>query len=140
MPTTWSFDTIKRFSTLDTLEEEGSFKNGPTDGKGLYKSTEDKNDKIIAAAKSDVEKYEDKLKRDLREKERQLARNERVRLDDLPARPRIRSAEKLPEDLSPYITFLHPWMHEVLNVFVLWVMFVFLFVITMVVLKIQDTI
>ncbi|HLM59546.1 MAG TPA: ATP-binding cassette domain-containing protein, partial [Pyrinomonadaceae bacterium] len=32
MPATWSFDTMKRFSTLDTLEEEGAEADGKTKG------------------------------------------------------------------------------------------------------------
>src|SRR5262249_31623949 len=47
MPAAWSFDTIKRFSTLDTLEPEGAELNGRTGGLGLYKYTETENEKII---------------------------------------------------------------------------------------------
>ncbi|HMJ07545.1 MAG TPA: FHA domain-containing protein, partial [Pyrinomonadaceae bacterium] len=36
MPSAWSFDTMKRFSTLDTLEPEGADPNGKTKGRGLY--------------------------------------------------------------------------------------------------------
>ncbi len=48
MPATWFFDTIKRFSTLDTLEEVGLLKNSATAGRGLYKGIKLKNDKVIA--------------------------------------------------------------------------------------------
>src|SRR5207244_3173034 len=43
MPTTWVFDGIKRFSTLDTLDEEGSDPEGDNKGRGLYKHVEDVN-------------------------------------------------------------------------------------------------
>ena len=59
MPAAWSFDTMKRFSSLDTLEEEGALANGKTKGLGYYKYIEKENDKIIAAAKSDLNDYKD---------------------------------------------------------------------------------
>jgi hypothetical protein len=133
MPATWSFDTIKRFSTLDTLEEEGSF-----DGKGLYKKIEAENDRIISDAKVDIKDYESELEKDLKDVERRAANGERVSFNNLPERPKVGEAQKLPEDLSGYITFLHPWMNEFLNLFVLWVMCFGLFVATVIALKIQD--
>ena len=36
MPATWAFDGVKRFSTLDTLDEEGSDPDGENKGRGLY--------------------------------------------------------------------------------------------------------
>lgn len=57
MPATWSFDTMKRFSTLDTLEEEGAKPYGENKGQGLYKFIETENDKIIAEAKRGLNDY-----------------------------------------------------------------------------------
>jgi hypothetical protein len=57
VPATWAFDGIKRFSTLDTLDEEGSDPDGENKGKGLYKHYEELNDGHITKAKEDVEKY-----------------------------------------------------------------------------------
>src|SRR5205814_2790328 len=44
VPATWAYDGIKRFSTLDTLDEEGSEPDGENKGKGLYKHHEELND------------------------------------------------------------------------------------------------
>ncbi len=63
MPATWSFDTMKRFSTLDTLEKEGAEPSGETNGKGLYKYIETENDAVIADAKSDLDAYKKIRKR-----------------------------------------------------------------------------
>ena len=131
MPATWSFDTMKRFSTIETLEPEG-------ERPGLYKSIEDENDRIISDAKNDIRDYEKDLETRLKDAERRAANGEQVRFTGLPERPKVGDAKKVPEDLSAYITFLHPWMHELLNIFVLWVMFFSMFVFAAFVLKIQD--
>ena len=36
MPAAWSFDTMKRYSTLETLEPEGAWPGDGTKGLGLY--------------------------------------------------------------------------------------------------------
>src|SRR5438128_4855358 len=51
MPATWAFDEIKRLSTLDTLDEEGSDSKGDNEGRGLYKHVEDVNDQNITKAR-----------------------------------------------------------------------------------------
>src|SRR3989442_14086031 len=48
VPATWAFDGIKRFSTLDTLDEDGSDSEGANKGRGLYKHIEDQNDENIS--------------------------------------------------------------------------------------------
>ncbi len=50
MPATWAFDGLKRWSTLDTLDEEGSDPDGENKGRGLYKHYEDLNDEHITTA------------------------------------------------------------------------------------------
>src|SRR4029079_15705521 len=66
MPATWAFDGLKRWSTLDILDEEGSDPEGENKGRGLYKHVEDVNDENIGNAQSDIDSYkknsEDKLK------------------------------------------------------------------------------
>src|SRR6266853_3372780 len=57
MPATWAFDGVKRWSTLDTLDEEGSDADGTNKGRGLYKHYEDLNDEHINSAKDDVANY-----------------------------------------------------------------------------------
>lgn len=138
MPATWSFDTMKRFSTLDTLEEEGALKNGKTNGKGLYKSIEAKNDQIIKDTKKKIKDHEKNVSDILEKKQERAANGEKVDFTDLPERPTVQNAEKIPEDLSHYITFLHPWMHELLNLLVLILMFFTLFIFTLIILRLQD--
>ncbi len=138
MPATWSFDTMKRFSTLDTLETEGALAKGKTKGKGLYKFIEEQNDKIIEDTKDKIKKHEISVLDDLTEKERRANRGEQVDFTDLPDRPTVQGAERLPDDLSKYINFLNPWMNEFLNLFVLALMIFTLFVLTLIILRLQD--
>lgn len=138
MPATWSFDTMKRFSTLDTLEEEGALKNGETNGLGLYKSIEAENDKIISDAQKNIKEYERDLEEKLKDAERRANSGERVAFSGMPERPKVGEAIKIPDNLSNYINFLHPWMNELLNLFVLFVMFFTLFVLTLIILRLQD--
>ncbi len=138
MPAAWSFDTMKRFSPLDTLEEEGALRNGETGGKGLYKSIETKNDEIIEDTKTKIKKYEKDLQDRLYEKTKRANQGEKVDFTDLPPRPDVSEAEKIPENLSNYITFLHPWMNAYLNLFVLMFMFFTLFLLTLIILRLQD--
>ena len=138
MPATWSFDTMKRFSTLDTLEEEGAEPNGKTNGKGLYKSIESENDVIIADAKRDLDDYKKDSEAKLKDFQTDLQAGKNVSAPKLDEPPKIKDAVKIPKDLSSYINFLHPWMHEILNQIVLMLMFLILVSATLIVLKLQD--
>ncbi len=132
MPVTWSFDTMKRFSTLDTLEKEGAELNGKTKGLGLYKFIEAENDKIIEDAKADIDKY----KKDAEEKIRSDMQGGRTPSLEDPPKPA--KPVKMPEDLSKYVNFLHPWMNEVLNQLVLVIMFYMLLIATLIIMRLQD--
>ncbi|NOT49300.1 MAG: FHA domain-containing protein [Acidobacteria bacterium] len=128
MPAAWSFDTMKRFSTLDTLEAEGANPKGKTRGLGLYKYVETENEKIIAKAKQDFEDYK---------------RLSQSQFQDGPAdAPDVdltsAAIKKVPDDLSSYVTFFHPWMNEVLNQIVLMLMFWMLAAATLIVLRLRD--
>src|SRR5204862_378376 len=57
MPAAWSFDAIKRFSALDTLEVEGAKPNSAIGGKGYYKYIETENDRIIRESREKIEVY-----------------------------------------------------------------------------------
>lgn len=132
MPVTWSFDTMKRYSGLDTLEKDGALpKENPkskTKGLGLYKFIEQENKDSINNAKEQIEQF----KKDAEEKARI------GQAPDLTNLPSIKEAKPIPENLSPYVTFLHPWMHEILNQFVLMVMFYMLLIVTLIILRLQD--
>jgi len=138
VPAAWSYDTMKRFSTLSTLEPEGATVGDATNGRGLYKQVEEENDSILAKARRDLEEYQSKTETKLKkyDDERNAGLSPpRPDLDEMPAVP---NAKKMPDDLSPYVTFLHPWMNEVLNQVVLMLMFLVLAVVTLIVLRIKD--
>lgn len=149
MPAAWSFDTMKRFSTLDTLEEEGAAPNGINNGLGLYKHIETENDKIIAEAETDIENYRSDAKKDT-DKYRDDMKNyldnvkqgqsaTEPKQPEMKPAPEVKAAVKVPEDLSRYVNFLHPWMNEILNQIVLMLMFFMLVIATLIVLRLQDT-
>src|SRR5215831_19488993 len=148
MPAAWAFDGIKRFSTLDTLDEEGSDTKGKNKGRGLYKHVEDLNDQNIENARRDIESYknnaDDKMK-DYENKMKsyleQAPYNPNLKRPDAPKlgkAPEVPAAEKIPDNLSPYINFLHPWGNILLDPFVLMVMFFGLVIATIITLRAQD--
>ena len=129
---------MERFSNLDTLEPEGALTKDSTGGLGLYKKIESSNDKIIDDAKENIRAYEKDLETKLEKAEKQANRGVKVPFTGMPDRPKVGSAEKIPKDLSNYVSFLHPWMHELINQFVLMLMFLIMFVLTLIALRLQD--
>ena len=128
MPAAYAFDTMKRFSGLDTLEPEGARPNGPTKGKGLYEHIDAENDEMMKKFESDVEDY----KRAAR-----IFQNDPMN-HPTPKEPELPKPQKIPDDLSGYVTFLHPWMNEFVNQLVLMLMFGLLVIVTLIVLRLQD--
>src|SRR5690606_32742628 len=57
MPAAWSFDAMKRFSSLDTLAQEGADPDGKTKGLGLYKSIDAENEKMLDDFRVAIEEY-----------------------------------------------------------------------------------
>ncbi|MGI8469703.1 MAG: FHA domain-containing protein [Pyrinomonadaceae bacterium] len=138
MPATWSFDTMKRFSGLDTLSEEGADPHGGTRGLGYYKYIERENDKIIANAKSDLDDYKTQAQKKIDDFETALKAGENPPKPSLGNPPPIQDAKKIDKNLSDYVNFLHPWMDEVLNQIVLMLMFFMLVIATLIVLRTRD--
>lgn len=138
MPATWSFDTMKRFSSLDTLKEEGADPNGKTRGRGYYKYIETENDRIIADAKGDLENYKQKAQKKIDDFEQSLRMGGNPSKPQLDEPPKIPDAKKIDKNLSGYVNFLHPWMDEVLNQIVLMIMFFMLVIATLIALRSQD--
>jgi hypothetical protein len=138
MPATWSFDTMKRFSSLDTLQEEGADPRGRTKGLGYYKFIETENDKVIADAKKDLQSYKDKTQGKIDEFESELRAGRYSPKPNLEEPPTIKEAKKIDDNLSGYVNFLHPWMNEIVNQLVLMIMFFILVVVTLIVLRMQD--
>jgi ABC-type multidrug transport system ATPase subunit/pSer/pThr/pTyr-binding forkhead associated (FHA) protein len=148
MPATWAFDGLKQFSTLDTLDEEGSDPDGENKGRGLYKHLEDLNDKHIADAREDVGDYKKDAENDSKEYERKMKdyvkdlqsgrQADQPNAPKLKPVPEIHGADKIPDDLSNYINFLHPWGHWTWDPLVLIVMFFFMVIATVITLRAQD--
>lgn len=155
MPATWAFDGLKQFSSsrtdalaLDTLDEEGSDPEGENKGRGLFKHYEDINDQNIEKARNDVAQYKKDAEQDLKDYEKKMKNY----VEDLKAQkqadqpevpklkpvPEVKGAEKVPENLSNYISFLHPWGFWFLDPFVLLLMFFTLVIATIITLKAQD--
>ncbi len=131
MPAAWSFDAMKRSSTLDTLEEEGADPNGKTKGLGLYKSLDAENEKMLEDFRVAIEEYKNAAK----------AFNRDPASNPAPIEPELGNVKKIPDNLTGYVTFLHPWMvNEVVSQTVLMLMFGMLVVITLIVLRLQDLI
>ena len=148
MPATWAFDGIKQFSTLDTLDEEGSAPKGSNKGRGLFKHYEDLNDEHINNAREDVEQYKKDAESDLKNYERKMKDYVReLQSGQQPTQPEapklkpvpeIHGADKIPEDLSNYINFLHPWGYWLTDPFILLVMFFVFVIATIITLRAQD--
>jgi ABC transport system ATP-binding/permease protein len=132
MPAAWSFDTMKRFSTLDTLEPEGADQSDKTKGLGLYKYIEQQNDRIIEESRQEIDKFREEAADKVRES---LDKGESPNIGDP---PKPADAMKIPADLSGYVSFLHPWMHEILNQIVLMIMFFGLVLSILFVLRFKD--
>jgi hypothetical protein len=148
MPATWAFDGLKQFSTLDTLDEEGSDPDGDNEGKGLYKHYEALNDRNIEQARQDVDDYKKDAEHDLKDYEKKMKdyvkdlqagrQSDQPDAPKLKDPPEVKGAEKIPEDVSNYISFLHPWGNKIIDPFVLMFMFFALVIATLVTLKAQD--
>ena len=131
MPAAWSFDAMKRFSSLDTLEEEGANPNGRTKGLGLYKSIDADNEKMLEDFRVAIEDYKKAAK---------AFQNDPLN-NPTPQEPELGNVKKVPKNLSGYVTFLHPWMvNEVVGQLVLMLMFGVLVFVTLIVLRLQDII
>jgi ABC-type multidrug transport system ATPase subunit/pSer/pThr/pTyr-binding forkhead associated (FHA) protein len=148
MPATWAFDGLKQFSTLDTLEEEGSDPDGENQGRGLFKHYEDLNDQNIAKARADVAQYKKDAERDSKDYEQKMKdyiedmkagrQSDQPKAPVLKPVPQVPDAQKVPEDLSNYISFLHPWGYWLLDPFWLLVMFFGFVIATIITLRAQD--
>ena len=129
MPAAYSFDAMKRYSSLDTLEEEGANPKGRTKGLGLYKSIDAENEKMIEDFRVAIEEYKKAAK---------AFRDDPLN-NPTPQEPELGAVKKLPENLGGYVTFLHPWMmNEVVSQIVLMLMFGILAISTLIVLRLKE--
>lgn len=141
MPATWSFDEMKRLSGLDILRgrEEGAEPSSKNEGRGLYKEIKHRNDLTIDQKQQQVEDYKAKSESKLKDYQQQMEKYQKdiekwrmagsagpapkkpeVTLDPVPPKAEV---APIPDDLSDYVDFLHPWGHIWINPLVLLVMF-----------------
>ena len=156
MPATWAFDEMKRLSGLDVLrgKDEGAQAADKDDGRGLYKQVEYENDENISKAKKKIEDYKkdaDESSKDYQRKMEEYQRQaslyqagQTTTYPTKPSPPTLADPPKpddpirIPDDLSGYVDFLHPWGNMILNPLVLLIMFFGLIIATVLALRAQD--
>jgi ABC-type multidrug transport system ATPase subunit len=150
MPATWAFDEMKRMSQLDVLraKDEDAEPSDREEGRGLYKQIERENDQNIDDARAKVAKYKADAEKDIKDFEKKMEEYQKSVMTAHPLTepkapklgpvPQIPEAKKIPDDLSTYVDFLHPWGGHGVNFAVLLTMFfIFLFG-TLIALRSQD--
>jgi hypothetical protein len=150
MPATWSFDEMKRLSGLDVLrgKDENAEPAGKNEGRGLYKQIEHENDsniqdtqKRINEYKSDTEKRSRDFENDTNQYQKALLKGESPVKPTAPKPgppPEVAQATKIPDDLSGFVDFLHPWGGHWTNLGVLLAMLFVLLCATGIALRTQD--
>ncbi|HEV8366778.1 MAG TPA: FHA domain-containing protein [Pyrinomonadaceae bacterium] len=150
MPATWAFDEMKRLSDLDLLraKDEDAQPSDKEGGSGLYKQVERENDQNIEDARAKVDKYKADAEKSISNFEKKMEGYQKDlatgRTGKKPATPKlgpvpeIQPAQKIPDDLSAYVDFLHPWGSRVFDLGVLMAMFFTFCIATIVALRSQD--
>lgn len=147
MPATWSFDEMKRLSTLDTLRAEGSDPKGANKGLGLFEYVKDTNIKRMQRTRNQLDDYRRASNNLVESGRRPTPPNARLDSDQIPFAqtpalgnelPRIPDPEGIKDDLSDYVTFKHSWGGIYVNMIVLLSMFFALLIATLIVLRAQD--
>jgi hypothetical protein len=150
MPATWSFDGMKRLSQLNVLraKDEEAQPSEQQDGRGLYKQVERENDQNIDDSRTKVEQYKTDAEKSINNFEKKMDEYQKElamgRSSKKPATPKlgpvpeISAARKIPDDLSSYVDFLHPWGSRSLDLGVLVAMFFTFVIATLIALRVQD--
>lgn len=150
MPATWSFDEMKRLSSLDTLKQEGSDPRGPNQGRGLYQHIKDLNAENAASARKQLDDYSQRVGENPKAQDRKSNRaplasespgsTTAAKLPDptigLP--PLIPDPQNINENLSAYVSFKHPWGGVVLNPAILFAMLFGLLLAITIILRAKD--
>ena len=143
MPATWSFDEMKRLSKDDVLvlrgKDEGAQPSTTNEGRGLYKQTEHINNQRMDEKQKEMEDYRSTSERKSKDFEKEMetyqtemAKYQRGLIRSEPPKPKAPEPDpvpakatvaKIPDDLSEYVDFLHPWGGTWLNPLVLLLMF-----------------
>ncbi len=157
MPATWSYDEMKRFSALHVLrgKDEKAEPAAQNDGRGLYKDIKYQNDQLVDQKQKDVEGYKSKSETKFDDFDKEMnayqkdlekwnmggrrgtepTKPSKPKLDPVP--PQVKVVQ-MPDDLSGYVDFLHPWGNRWLNPAVLLLMFLGLTGGTILALRSQD--
>lgn len=158
MPATWSFDEMKRLSKENVPvlrgKEEGGQPSTTNEGRGLYKQTEHINNLRMDEKQQEIENYrstsEGKSKdfeREMEAYQSEMGKYQRGLIQSEPRKPsppepnRVpakATIEKIPDDLSEYVDFLHPWGGAWLDPLVLLLMFLVFVGATLRTLRSQD--
>jgi ABC-type multidrug transport system ATPase subunit len=157
MPATWSLDEMKRLSALPVLrgKDEQAEPAAENEGRGLYKDLKYRNEQLVDQKHEEVQSYKstsedkfddfdkemNKYQKDLEKwnlsgrQGKEPKKPSKPELDPVPPKVEV---VPLPDDLSGYVDFLHPWGHRWLNPLVLLLMFVGLTGATTIALRSQD--
>src|SRR6185369_8916930 len=118
------------------------------EGSGLYKQIERDNDRNIEDSRAKIDKYKadaeksiSNFEKKMEDYQKDLAMGRAVKKPTAPKLspvPEIPAAEKIPDDLSSYVDFLHPWGSRTLDLAVLVAMFFTFLIATIVALRMQD--
>ena len=150
MPATWTFDEMKRLSGLDVLrgKDESAEPASKNEGRGLYKQIEHENDKNIQDAqqrinayRSDAQKKSKDFEKSMDQYQKDLMKGESPKKPTAPEpgpAPEVGGAKKIPDDLSSFVDFLHPWGGHWTNLGVLLAMLFGLLGATGIALRSQD--
>lgn len=158
MPATWSFDEMKRLSRDDVLVLRGKDEEAQpatsNEGRGLYKQTEHINNQRMDGKQNEMEDYRAKSERkskdfekDMETYQTEMGKYQRGLVKEEPRKPTApkpdpapakAKVEKIPDDLSEYIDFLHPWGGTWFNPLVLLFMFLIFVGATLRTLRSQD--
>ncbi len=150
MPATWSFDEVKRLSSLDTLKEEGSDPNGPNKGRGLYRHTEELNSENVTNARNQIEDYSKRVSEALSQQDRgtksSTSSTDTNSASEVKSRenrqigspPSIPTPVEINDNLSGYVSFKHPWGGLIRNPAILFTMLFTLSLATLIALRVKD--
>jgi hypothetical protein len=156
MPATWSFDEMKRLSRLDVLrgKDEDAQPAGKNEGRGLYKEIQHQNELTMNDKAREMENYRNNsetkskdFEKEMDQYQTDMARYQRGQLKSEPKKPKAppmdaapakAKVEEVPDDLSAFVDFLHPWGGAWLDPGILLVMFLGLVGATIVALRSQD--
>jgi len=150
MPATWSFDEMKRLSGLEVVrgKDENAQPAAKNEGRGLYKQIEHENEANIVDARERLNKYRADAEKNSKDFEAAMDQYQKDLLNrgsaakptppKLEPAPEIAKAVRIPDNLSNFVDFLHPWGGHLTNLGVLLAMLLVFLGATGIALRAQD--